>query len=310
MIRDLEAGKWNLDGFGWYLSQEMIVREFMTHPVVSVKPLNRVKQVKEILRIKKISGLPVVDDEQNLVGIISVDDIIQALEAGQMDGVVADWMSYPVFCLNADDSILLAIEKFKNYRVGRFPVIDECNKIVGILTPGDLLVGFLFVFQDRQNNLHNISLSKDSNKQFAKQDLMSDIRLDYQIKGGDFISAGEASSNIKKVLQWAGFSPDLIRRVAISAYEAEMNVIIHAYEGEMVVYISPEEIKIIVTDLGPGIVDLNLAMQEGYSTASDQVREMGFGAGMGLPNIANCSDNLEVDSVMQQGTVLKMFFKP
>lgn len=301
--------KWNLDGIDWYLSQENTVQEFMTQPVVTIKPFNKVKHVKEILRIKKISGLPVVNEEQNLVGIISVDDIIQALESGGMDDLVADWMSCPAHCLSVDDSILLAIEKFKNYRVGRFPVVDKNDKLVGILTPGDLLVGFLFAFQDRQKTQQNTNnLSNDQFLNLAQPDLDQRIKLDYQIKGGDFTSAGEVSSSIKKLLQQAGFSPELIRRVAIAAYEAEMNIIIHAYEGKMTIYISTDGIRIIVNDRGPGIADLDLAMQEGYSTASDQVREMGFGAGMGLPNIKKCSDNLEIKSVLEKGTLLKIFF--
>jgi anti-sigma regulatory factor (Ser/Thr protein kinase)/CBS domain-containing protein len=288
----------------------MCVKEFMTQPVITIKTSNKVKQAKEILRIKKISGLPVVDENQKLVGIISVDDIIQALEAGQMDDIVANWMSWPVYCLRADDSILVAIEKFKNYRVGRFPVLDNQDRIVGILTPGDLLVGFLFVFQNKHSNPGIINRKENDLLQTNKQDSRQDIRLNYHILGGDFSSAGEASSNIKKVLQQAGFLPDVIRRVAIAAYEAEMNVIIHAYEGDMIVHISPEEIKITVIDRGPGILDIELAMQEGYSTAPDQIREMGFGAGMGLPNIKRCSDDLKIQSIVQKGTTLDMVFKP
>lgn len=122
----------------------------------------------------------------------------------------------------------------------------------------------------------------------------------------DFVTAGEASSNIKHTLQLIGFPPAVVRRVAIAAYETEMNIVIHAHEGVMKTSIKPHKIEIIAEDTGPGIPDIRLAMQEGYSTAPDHIREMGFGAGMGLPNIRNCADEFTLDSVYGVGTTLRV----
>lgn len=132
------------------------------------------------------------------------------------------------------------------------------------------------------------------------------INLEYTIKQNDFVSAGEASSNVKKVLNQLGIDSRLIRRVAIATYEAEMNIVIHSYGGKIIVTISPEEVEVIAHDNGPGIDNIDLAMQEGYSTASNQVRELGFGAGMGLPNMKRCSDDFKITSKPNKETIVSM----
>ena len=132
---------------------------------------------------------------------------------------------------------------------------------------------------------------------------------EYPLKGGDFEIAGEASSKIKRVLQQIGVRSDVIRRIAISSYEAEMNVIIHAYNGVLRASIFPDRTELVIEDDGPGIADIDLAMQEGYSTAPDHIREMGFGAGMGLPNIARCSDEFAISSVVGEGTRIRLVIR-
>ncbi|NLY43738.1 MAG: anti-sigma regulatory factor [Clostridiaceae bacterium] len=132
------------------------------------------------------------------------------------------------------------------------------------------------------------------------------ISLHYEVDGQDFALAGEASSNVKKVLKQLGVKPDIIRRVAIAMYEGEMNMVIHANGGIADVEITPSKIVIIMQDTGPGIEDIELAMKEGYSTAPDAIREMGFGAGMGLPNIKKYTDQLQIISEVGKGTRLEM----
>lgn len=135
---------------------------------------------------------------------------------------------------------------------------------------------------------------------------MKDMKFEYPLEGGDFVKAGYASSSLKKILNQLNLDPDLVRRIAVATYEAEVNVVAHAYRGIMKVLVSPERILIRVEDEGPGIPDIGKAMQEGYSTASDRVREMGFGAGMGLSNIKKNTDKLEIQSELNKGTVLEM----
>lgn len=134
------------------------------------------------------------------------------------------------------------------------------------------------------------------------------IKLHYEVNGNDFTLAGTTSAKVKKYLKQLGFSPDIIRRVAIAMYEAEINMVIHACGGYIDVEISPENIHIVFVDKGPGIPDIEKAMQEGYSTASNEIRELGFGAGMGLPNIKTNSDKMKIDTKLGVGTTIDLIF--
>jgi anti-sigma regulatory factor (Ser/Thr protein kinase) len=128
----------------------------------------------------------------------------------------------------------------------------------------------------------------------------------YEIAGADFTNAGRASTSIKETLKHMGLPSPLIRRVAIAAYEAEMNTVMYARRATMTLHVTPADVTIDVRDEGPGIADIPLAMQEGYTTATAEMREMGFGAGMGLPNIKRNTDELVITSVLQRGTTLVM----
>jgi anti-sigma regulatory factor (Ser/Thr protein kinase) len=131
----------------------------------------------------------------------------------------------------------------------------------------------------------------------------------FEIRGRDFVGAGKASITIKGILREIGVPPAVIRRAAIASYEAEMNVVLYARQGTMRLRVAPGEVRVVVEDEGPGIPDIELAMQEGYSTASDEIREMGFGAGMGLSNIQRNADTFAIQSVVGQGTTLEMMFR-
>lgn len=132
------------------------------------------------------------------------------------------------------------------------------------------------------------------------------IVLTYDISADDFTRAGEASSDVKRKLKQMGVGPDAIRKVAIAMYEGEINMVIHAKGGVITVEITPEKIIMILADVGPGIPDVNLAMQAGYSTAPDEIRSLGFGAGMGLPNMKKYSDSMDIDTRIGEGTTITM----
>ncbi len=131
---------------------------------------------------------------------------------------------------------------------------------------------------------------------------MEDIKYIFNVEKDDFVRAGETSSKVKKIMRELGIDSSIIRKISIAAYEAEMNIVIHSTGGQIVLEITPGVIRIIASDRGPGIADVELAMKEGYSTATDRVREMGFGAGMGLPNMKRCSDRFYVTSSEGTGT--------
>lgn len=128
------------------------------------------------------------------------------------------------------------------------------------------------------------------------------IKLHYVVPGDDFTRAGEASSAVKRTLKQLGFDPEVIRRVAIAMYEGEINMVIHAGGGEADVEILPDRVVMVLTDHGPGIPDVEQAMQEGWSTAPDNIRNLGFGAGMGLPNIKKYTDYMDIKTEIGKGT--------
>ena len=132
------------------------------------------------------------------------------------------------------------------------------------------------------------------------------LKLHYDVLGGDFTSAGNASVFAKKALRQLGFDPDIIRRVSIAMYEGEINMVIHANGGVADIIVYPEYIEIVLADKGPGIPDVSKAMQEGFSTAPDNIRSLGFGAGMGLPNMKKHTDDMKIDTVIGEGTTITM----
>ena len=135
------------------------------------------------------------------------------------------------------------------------------------------------------------------------------MSLHYDVCADDFKAAGEASSDVKNKLKVMGFPPDIVRRVAIAMYEGEINMVIHAHGGEIEVEIHPDIVKMELRDTGPGIEDISLAMPEGYSTAPDEVRNLGFGAGMGLPNMKKYTDDMRIESELGVGTTVWMTVK-
>ena len=138
---------------------------------------------------------------------------------------------------------------------------------------------------------------------------MDNIRLTYEVEGGDLTQAGEASAQVKQALRKLGFDPDTIRRVSVCMYEGEINMVIHADGGTATVDIGLDAITITLDDHGPGIPDIGLAMQAGYTTAGEVARDLGFGAGMGLPNMKKYSDEMDIQSTVGVGTTVTMVVK-
>jgi len=136
--------------------------------------------------------------------------------------------------------------------------------------------------------------------------LNNQICWNYIITNEDFTRAGEASSDVKKKLRQMGVSPDVIRKVTIAMYEGEINMVIHAEGGVIDVEVSPDKVLMVLKDKGPGIADIEKAMTAGYSTANENIRSLGFGAGMGLPNMKKYSDEMKVETVIGEGTTVTM----
>jgi CBS domain-containing protein/anti-sigma regulatory factor (Ser/Thr protein kinase) len=286
------------------LTYELRVGDAMTEDVVTVAPQATMAEFREIMRAHRVSGTPVLENGQ-LVGIVSVEDLIKALADGELHATVGEKMARSVRTLRVDEPLVRAVGQFARLRFGRFPVIDREGQLVGILTQGDIVRALLHELEVgyRDEEIHRYRASH------IFEDIVADetaLVFGYYVTGNDFGAAGAASSSLKTTLNRLGLPPAVIRRVAVATYEAEMNVVIYADGGEIVAEIRPDRVRIEVIDTGPGILDIDRAMQPGFSTAPEWVREMGFGAGMGLPNIQDCADVMRLDSTLGVGTRLEI----
>jgi len=292
-------------------SQELIyelrIEQVMTKKVITVSPDMLMSEFKETLRSNRISGAPVLQDGQ-LVGIISIEDLIKTLEACKVNATVGEKMTRDVETVFDDESVVQAVNKFAQFGFGRLPVVNRDSKLIGIITQGDVVRGLLrqLEVEYHEEEIHRYRASH------IFEDIESDqtgLLLRYRVQPEDFIHGGEASSKLKRALERLGANPQIVRRAGIATYEAETNLVIHATDGgEIIAEIRPERIKVSAIDNGPGIEDVERAMQPGFSTAPNWIREMGFGAGMGLNNIKVCADDMNLESKMGSGTRLEMIF--
>jgi anti-sigma regulatory factor (Ser/Thr protein kinase)/CBS domain-containing protein len=287
------------------LAYELRINEVMTRSVKIIGPEMKMKDVVEIFRQAHISGAPVVLNG-DLVGVLSLEDVIRCLVQSDIYSPVSKYMTTRVITVKASDPVIEALKIFVSTRLGRLPVIDENNQVVGIMTKGDITRGMLAGLQK--------NYQEEEIRKYRARHLFEDIHSDrtslilrYDILPRDFNLGGSASSHIKRALLRLGASPQIARRCGIAIYEAEMNLIIHATRGGTIrVEIEPHQISIDANDEGPGIDDVEQAMKPGYTTAPEEVRELGFGAGMGLTNINRCVDSMKLESIPGKGTRLKM----
>ena len=285
------------------LLMELRVEDVMLTNIVTVTPETKMSELRSILRDKKISGAPVVKDNE-LVGIISIEDLISWLSDGGADINVSDKMTRKVEYVYSDQPLISVIKMIEKFGYGRFPVVDRnTQNLVGILTKGNIIEGTLKKLEQ--------DFQEEEIRQYRASHIFEDITaeykeifLTYKVKSGDFDHGGQAATQMKKNLKRLGLMPDVIKRLAIVSYEAEMNVVMYARKAKMTFQVTPQVIKIFVSDEGPGIPDIERAMREGYSTATIEIREMGFGAGMGLPNIKRNSDEFTIESEVGKGTQL------
>ncbi len=290
---------------GEELAYELRIGEVMTRDVHVLKTTDLMQDVLEQFRQNHISGSPVIEDGK-LVGVISIEDLIRCLLVSDLNAKISKYMTENPICVLEDDLVIEGLKLFVNTKLGRLIVVDRNGDLKGIITKGDLTRGILRALQ--QN--YEIEELKRYRASHLFEDLVSDrssLILRYDIHPRDFTHGGAASSNIKRALLRLGASPQIARRCAIAVYEAEMNLIIHTNNGGYLrVEIEPHQISIRVEDDGPGIENIEMAMQPGYSTASEEVRELGFGAGMGLVNMSRCVDWMKLDSTPGKGTKLQM----
>lgn len=288
------------------LAYELKVDEAMTTGIITVSPNDTMSVVREILQERRISGLPVVEND-TLVGIVSTENFIDSIVESKngLNATVHGNMTENVETLYSDEPLIHAVGKFDRTGFGRLPVLErKGKKLVGILTKGDIIKCLLRKLE--------VEYQEEEVRRYRASHIFKDIEsfrttliLRYKIDGGNYHAAGEQSGYLKTKLLRLGISPRVVRRITVASCEAEMNMIIFTPGGELAAYIQEDKVTVNAVDEGPGIPDIEKAMQPGYSTAPDFIREMGFGAGMGLPNIKNCSDTMDIDSAPGKGTRLK-----
>lgn len=284
---------------------ELKVSDVMTADPIVVSTETPMKELRDILRTKRISGTPVIDNGV-LVGIISIEDFIEWLSDGAEPQQVGHLMTRNVQTICSDEPLIHAVKKIYETGFGRLPVIDrESGRLAGVITNGDLIKGSLKKLEVdyHEEEIHRYRASH------IFEDIVADsatVHFKYTIEAGDLKKGGECSSELKKTLSRLGVHPNIVRRAAVACYEAEINTIVYSEGGTMNIIVSPKRIEIEFKDRGHGIEDIEKALQPGFSTAPDWVREMGFGAGMGFTNIQKNVDEMKLDSVIDKGTTLKM----
>jgi len=287
------------------LAYELRISEAMTKDVFCLTPDMEMEKVLDIFQKKRISGAPVLEDGK-LVGLLSIEDLIKSLRNGEINDKVEKYMSTSITTVQEYDPVVEALRIFSTTNYGRLPVLDDKGTLKGIITKGDISNGLLRALQ---HEYHAEELIRYRASHLF-EDIVShrtSLILRYDIRKGDFIHGGNASSNIKRALLRLGASPQIARRCGIAVYEAEMNLIIHTLHGGSIrVEIEPHKIRMEAYDDGPGIEDIELALKPGWSTATHEIREMGFGAGMGLVNIKRCVDEMRLISSTDRGTNLYM----
>lgn len=282
------------------------VLDVMTHPILTARPSDSLRHIQQVMKKNHITGVPITDDKYALLGIISMDDIVNALDNGWINDAAGLHMTTNVIVLQDTMSLSFCVSYFNKYSFGRFPVLDSESKLVGIVTASDVISCLLVALNKEVERFELTTGSENISEPITPG--TSEQVIEFRTQPFNFEIAGQASTEIKKILKTSGVEPTITRRVGIASYELEINQVIHSDGGIMRYFISPEKLIIEAEDAGPGIPDIEKAMSEGFSTASERIRSLGFGAGMGLPNTKRVSDDFHIESTPGKGTFVRVTF--
>lgn len=274
------------------------IKDAMTKALHTGTTSDSLRSLQVLMREHKITGVPIVEGGR-LLGIVSMEDVIQALDDGYIDEPAEKHMSRQLIVLEDDMPLSFGISYMEKYRFGRFPVLSKEKELVGIITSRDILVALLVEFNREAEAREAKEVAVRSEGSFYRE---------YRVRKFDFEQAGKPTGDIKIELKKLGLPSKFIRRVAVACYELEMNQVVHSAGGVISGRITPTEVEIVASDRGPGIPDVEAALTEGFSTATEWVRSLGFGAGMGLPNARRAADEFEISS-SESGTQVRCHFR-
>ncbi len=280
------------------LIYNMKIKDVMTTALITAKRSDTLRHIQSVMRENYITGIPIAEDLR-LLGIISMDDIINALDKGYIDDAAERRMTRNVIVLEDDMPLSFAVSYLNKYRFGRFPVLNKARELVGIITSKDVIKTLLV-----EMNREVLRLERAQAKLAPAAPAEGVSKMEFRTTRYDFEGAGHASTEIKKALKKLSLDPKLVRRIAVASYELEINQVVHSYGGTITCEIRDDRVTITAVDTGPGIPDVKLALQEGWSTANEWIRSLGFGAGMGLTNTKRVSDEFSIESVVEKGTTV------
>jgi len=281
------------------LIYRMKIKDVMSGALICATRTHSLRHIQSLMRENYITGVPIAE-EMRLLGIISIDDIVTALDKGYIDGLAEQHMTRNVIVLEDDMPLSFAISYLNKYRFGRFPVLNKNRELVGIITSKDVIKTLLV---EMNREVLRLERNQKSEGIIPAHDGVAE--LEFRTTRYDFEVAGHASTEIKKALKRLDLDPKTIRRIAVASYELEINQVVHSYGGRIHCVIQPDKVTITATDTGPGIGDVSLALQEGWSTANEWIRSLGFGAGMGLANTKRVSDEFFIESALGSGTTVR-----
>jgi len=280
--------------------QRLKVRDVMTSNLATVERAAPLRAVQSLMKANKISGVP-VEEGGRFLGLVTINDILRALEGGYIDETCQKHMSTKLVVLEDDMPLSFALRYFETYHYGRFPVINREQKLVGIVCQRDINRALLLEMTNELNRLESESvLHKASARPFNLY-----VLREFPVSKYDFENAGKAANKVKQLLKERDFPPKVIRRIAVAAYELEINLCVHSDGGVLSWQLSNGRAEIVAHDSGPGIADIEWACKDGNSTANEWIRSFGFGAGMGLVNVKRVADEFEIESKLGMGTRVK-----
>ena len=291
------------------LLQRLRVKDVMRdHDIISVARTDSMRFAQNLMKRNHISGVPVLEGSR-LFGIISVNDIIKALEGGWIQDPCQKHMATNLVVLEEDMPLAFAIKFFQNYTFGRFPVLNKNRDLVGIVSQRDVTRVLMKELTDELARLEGkVGPAEARPLQQGEGSLPYYSMRQFVVVRNDLQNAGKAANEIKRMMAEAGIDKRIIRRVAVAAYELEINICIHSLGGTLTFILDTEKATLIAKDRGPGIENVEWACQDGTSTANDWIRSMGFGAGMGLANSKRVSDEFDIQSKVPTGTTVMCTF--
>ncbi|MFW5711458.1 MAG: CBS domain-containing protein [Spirochaetota bacterium] len=273
------------------------VKDVMTADIHTTLRTATMRHVRNTLKDHSITGMPVVE-KKRILGIVSMEDVLQALDSGSIDEAVEQHMSKKLIVLEEDMPVFFAISYFGRYSYRRFPVINKHNELVGIVTSRDITTKLLI---EANHEIERLERETET----PSETYTGQVERWFKVYRYDFENAGYASTEIKKILKTRSIDSKTARRIAISAYELEMNLVVHSNGGSIHFLMDDNRVLVQADDTGPGIENVDLALTEGFTTATEWIRSLGFGAGMGLPNVQRVSDEFSITSEPDRGTHAK-----